>query len=40
MVWRFAFGVFFLASYLVLLWDLATIGRGRAAQAKEVGAHD
>jgi nitric oxide reductase subunit B len=40
MVWRFVFGVFFLISYLVLLWDLATIGKGEARAAKEVGAHD
>ncbi|UZX15213.1 cbb3-type cytochrome c oxidase subunit I [Thermus sp. PS18] len=40
MVWRFVFGVFFLISYLVLLWDVVTIGKGEAKVAKEVGAHD
>jgi nitric oxide reductase subunit B len=28
MVWRFGFGVVFLAGYVALVWDLLTIGRG------------
>lgn len=38
MVWRFGFGLAYLLAYLILVYDLATIGRRQEA-SQEVGAH-
>ena len=40
MNWRMVFGWMMSIGYVLLIWDLITIGRGESRRAKELGSHE